>query len=153
MHQTDRLAHGIDNENGAAVSDINSETNARLIRDQAVTIVETIIPGRRLIDHADPRAMHLLSGNERRAAEPVFSPNFTMNAIQARQRFHFVVRHLQAGNTQSEAVNDIGPRLQRRKMLSRELTLVHLPELVLLVLVAWTGCRLPAGLCSGGPGF
>lgn len=135
MHQTDRIAHGIDYENGAAVSDINSETNAPLIRDQAITTVETSIPGGRLIDDAETRAMHLLRGYERRTVEPVFSPDFPMNPVQSSQRFHFVVRHLDAGNTQSETVNDTGQTLQHRKMFSRKLTRVHFPEVVRVVRV------------------
>jgi hypothetical protein len=41
-------------------------------------------------------------------------------------------------------VNDVGQHAKRRKMFSRKLTLVHLPELVRVVLVVRTGCLSPA---------
>lgn len=144
MHQADRIAHWIDNENGATIGDINSKANAALICDQAVATVEALVPCGRLIDNTDARAVHLLRGHERRVTEPVFSSDFPMNAVQARERLHFVVRHFDAGNTLDETVNDVGQHAERRKMFSRKLTLVHLPELVRVVLVVRTGCLSPA---------
>ena len=64
MHQTDRIAYGIDDENGATIGDINAEANAALICDQAVTTVETFFLCRRFSNDPDALSMHLLRGNE-----------------------------------------------------------------------------------------
>ena len=106
MDQADRVAHGIDEINGAAIGDINAEADAALVCDQAITTVEALVPGGRPIDNGDALAMHLLRGNEGRAAKPVCRSDFPMNAVQPRERFHFIVRHLDAGDAQGETVND-----------------------------------------------
>jgi hypothetical protein len=54
--------------------------------------------------------MNLLRGNKRSGAESMFSSNFPMNAIEARERFRLVERHLDAWRPQSETVNDPGQR-------------------------------------------
>lgn len=144
MYQTDRIADGIDDENSTAISDINAEANATLVCDQSVTTVETLVSRGWLIDNTDTLSMHLLRGNERRAAEPVCSPDFPMNAVQPGERLHFVMRHFDSGDTQGKTVNQIRPRAERRKMFSRELTCVHLPEVVVRERVVCTGSRMPA---------
>jgi hypothetical protein len=63
----------------------------------------------------------------------MLSSNFSMNDIQARERFRLVVRHLNARHPQGETVNDLGQRAQRRELFSRKLILVHLPEVVVRV--------------------
>jgi hypothetical protein len=90
--------------------------------------------------------MHLLRGDERRAAEPVGFSDFPMNAVQACERLHFVMRHFNAGNAQGETVHQFRQRAERRKLFSRELTCVHLPEVVVRVrvVVVRTGCLSPA---------
>ena len=118
MHQPDRTEALIDQINRAAIGDVNTEANAALICDQAITTVETFVRRGRLTDNADTRTVHLLRGYEWRLAEPVFSSNFPMDAVQSSQRFHFVVRHLDAGNTQRETVNDAGERLKGRELFS-----------------------------------
>jgi hypothetical protein len=147
MHQAYRRADGIGKVNGATIGDVNSEAKAALICDQAVTTVETLVPCSRPIDNTDARTVYLLRGHERRAAEPVFSPDFPMNTIQSSQRFHLVVRHLDAGDAQSESVNGVGQRSKRLEMFSRKLTCVHLPEVVRVVRVVRltsTGVLSPA---------
>jgi hypothetical protein len=144
MHQTDRVADWIDQVNGATIGDVNSETNAALICDQAVATVETFVRCGRLIDNPDARTVHLLRGYERRVAEPVFSSNFPMDAVQSSQRFHFVVRHLDAGNTQSETVNDTWQRPKRWELFSRKLSGVHFPEGERKLRLVSTGVRIPA---------
>ena len=62
------------------------------------------------IDHTDALSVHLLRGNERRAAESMFASDFPMNAVQSGQRFHLIMRHLDAGDAQSETVNEAGQR-------------------------------------------
>ena len=118
VHQTDRIADRIDEVNSATIGDVNSETNAALISNQAVTAVETFVSRDRLIDNTDARTMHLLRSHEGRDAEPMFSPDFPMSSVQPSQRFRFVVRHFDAGDTQGETVNDVGQHAKRRKMFS-----------------------------------
>ena len=91
MHEPDRIARGIDKVNGATIGNINSEANTALVCDQAITTVETLVPRDRLIDNSDAVSMHLLRGDKRRAAEPVGSSDSSMNAVQARQRLHFIM--------------------------------------------------------------
>ena len=144
MHQAYRIADGVGEIYGAAISDINAEANAALICDQAITTVETFVLCGRLIDNPDALSVYLLRGHERRAAESMFPSNFPMNAVQPRERFHFIVRHLELGDTQCETVNDVVQRVERRELLSRKLTCVHLPEVVREERVVPTGVRIPA---------
>ena len=133
MHQSDNKANGVDEIDGAAIRHIDSETNATLVCNQSIAGVETFVLTDRPIDHTDSRTVHLLSRQERCAAKSIFLPDFSMDAIERRERFRFVARHLDAGHTQRETVNDIRPRLERREFLSRKLTVAHLPEVVVRV--------------------
>lgn len=148
MHQTNRIAYGIDDENGATISNINAEANAALICDQPIKTVETFVPCGRRMDNTDALSVHLLRGNERRAAKSMFLSDFPMNAVQPSERFHFIMRQLDIGDTQCETVNDVVQRAERRELFSRKLPCVHLPEMVVrvvrVVLVVWTGCLSPA---------
>lgn len=148
MHQPDRTEALIDQINRAAIGDVNAETNAALICDQAIAISEAFVLGNCAIDNGAAISMNLLRRNERRGAEAILSSNFPMNAVQTRERFRLVERHLDARHTQRETVRDLGQRIQRREMFSRKLTLVHLPEVVVRVVrvdvLAGIGGRLPA---------
>lgn len=145
MDQADRVANGIGKINGAAIGDVNAEANAPLVCDQAITTVETLVPCGRLIDNTNTLSMHLLRGNERCAAESVCASDFPMNAVQPRERLHFIMRHFDAGNTQGETMHQIGQRAERLELFSRELTCAHLLEVVVRVRVlVWTGCLSPA---------
>ena len=135
MHQTEGTGHRVDDENRATVSHVNAEANLALIRDQTVTSIETLVLRCLLIDHTNARPVNLLGGNEGRAIESMFPPDFAMDAVQPRQRFHLVVRHLEARSTQGEAVDNARLRAQGREMFRRNRTLVHLPELVRVVRV------------------
>ena len=153
MHQTNRIADGIDDENGAAIGDINAEANAALICDQAVTTVQTFVLCGRLVDNTNALSVHLLRGNERRTAESVFPSDLPMNTVQPSERFHFIVRHLDIGDTQCETVNDVVQRAKRRELLSRKLTCVHLLEVVWEERRVWTDVRVPAPFNGSGDGF
>jgi hypothetical protein len=130
MYEANRIAYGIDDENGAAISNINAETNVALICDQAITTAETFVRCGRLMDNTDAPAVHLLGGNERRTAESMSLSDFAMNGVQPGEGFYFIVRELDIGDTQGETVNDIVERAERRKLFNRKLTCVHLPEVV-----------------------
>lgn len=114
MHQTNRLADGIDEENGAAIGDINAEAKAALVCDQTITTLEAFVLCGRLGNDPDAISVHLLRGNEWRGAEPVFLADLLMNAVQSSERFRFIMRHLDAGDTQSKTMNDAGERAERR---------------------------------------
>lgn len=152
MHQTDRMVYGIDHENGAAIGDVNAKANTFLICDQAITTIETLITCRGRIDDADAFFMHLLRGDERRAAKSMGLPDFPVNAVQPGERFRFIVRQLDLGNTKSETVNNAAQRAERRELFSGKRTRVHLPEVVRECLV-WTGGLIPALFSSSGGGF
>jgi hypothetical protein len=91
MHQADRIAHGVHEINGAAIRDVNSDANAALICDQAIAALKTFVLAGRPIDNTNALSVHLLRGNEPRAAESMFAKDFPMNAVQPSKRFHFVM--------------------------------------------------------------
>jgi hypothetical protein len=53
-----------------------------------------------------------------------------MNTVQPSERFHFIVRHLDAGDTPGETVYDVVQPAERWELFSQKLTCVHLPEVV-----------------------
>ena len=67
MHQAKTATNGIDQIYRAAVRDVNSQADAGLIRDQPVTIRETVIGCNRFTDNGDLIAVNLLRGEERSA--------------------------------------------------------------------------------------
>src|SRR5213075_791749 len=97
---TNRVVDRIDDENGAAIGNINAEANAGLICNQAITTLETFVHCDRLMDNANAVSVHLLRRNERRAAEPMCSSDFTVNAVQPSERLQFIVRHLNLRDAQ-----------------------------------------------------
>ena len=136
MDKADRFSSGIGKVNSAAISDVNSEANARSIRDQAVTAFKTGGVAGLVVDKPDPVPVHLLRGNERRGTKPLFSPNFPMNTVQPRECLHFVAGHLDTGHPQGETVNKPGKRTESLELFSRKLTCVHLlPRVVRVVVV------------------
>lgn len=153
MHQADRIAHGIGEINGAAIRDVNAEAKAALICDQAITAVKTLVLRGRPIDKTDALSVHLLRDNEGRAAESMSPPDFPMNAVQPSERFHFIVRHLDIGDTQCETVNDVVQRAERRELFSRKLSCVHLLEFVRVERLVSTVVRIPARFNGSGVGF
>ena len=146
MHEADRAPRGINDENRTAIGDVNAETGAPLFCDQAITTFETLVSRSQLIDNSDSLSVHLLRGEERSSAEPVGFSDFPMNAVQARERLHFVMGHFNAGDAQGETMHQIRQRAERRELFSRELTCVHLPEVVVRVrvVVVRIGCLSPA---------
>jgi len=126
MDQADRLPNGIDQINRAAIGDVNTQANAGLVCDQAVTAVNAFIIRDWFIENADAIPMNLLRRYERRPAQSGANPYLTMNRIQPGQRLCLVVRNLHARETRRKTVNHFRPRRQRRELLSRKLTRLHL---------------------------
>ena len=153
MNQADRGADGVGEINRAAIGDINAEANAALICDQAITTVEALVPWVRLVDSSDALSVDLLRGDERRAAESMSPPDFPVNAVQPSERFRFVVRQLDIGDTACEAVHDVVQCIERRELFSRKLTCVHLPEVVREERLVSTGFLIPAPFNCSGVGF
>jgi len=147
------MSHRIDQKNRATIRDVDSEANGSLIGDQSITTVEALVRRHLAVDDADALSMHLLRGNERRAAEPMSPPDFPVNAVQPGERFLFIVRHLDICDTQGETVDDPRQTGERRKLFSRKLTCVHLPEVVRVERSVPTGFRIPAPFNSSGAGF
>lgn len=157
MHEANRASHRIYQINRTAIGDVNAETNAALICDQTITIRKAFVRGHGLVDHRDILSMHLLRGYERRGVQSFPASNFSVNTIQPRQRFRFVLRHFETGHSQGETVRDLWQRAERAKLFSRKLTFAHLLPVVVrvrvVVVLCWTGGRLPARFSSSGPGF
>ena len=153
MHQADRSADWVREINCAAIGDINTEANAALICNQAITTVETFVLCGRLVDNTNALSVDLLRGNERRAAEPMSLPDFPVNTVQPSERFRFVVRQLDIGDTTCETVHHVGQRIERRELFSRKLTRVHFPEYVREERSLPTGFRIPAPFNCSGVGF
>lgn len=151
MHQPNRATHRIDQINRAAIRHVDAETNATLIRNQAITTIKAFVSGDGIIDNRHAIPMHLLRGDEWRGAEAVLGSDFAMNAIQPGERFRFVVRHLDPRHPQGETVRDLRQSAERGELFSRKLT--HLLPVVVRVVVRCTGGRLPARFNSSGLGF
>lgn len=128
MHKPDRTEALIDQINRAAIGNVNAETDAALICDQPIATFEAFALRHRAIDNRDAISVDLPRGNERRRTESMLRPDFAMNTVQTRASLRLLVRHLETGDTQGEAVNDIGERTQRWEMFRRNLAGVHLPD-------------------------
>ena len=126
MHQTYRRVDGVNEINSATIGDIDAEANAALICYQAITTVETFVLRDRLMDNTDTLSVHLLRCDERRAAESISLSDFTVNAVQPRERLQFIMRHLDIRDAQGKSMDDIGQRAERWELLSQKLTCVHL---------------------------
>ena len=71
----------------------------------------------------------------------------SMDLVQPRERFRFVVRHFNAESTKGEAVSNFRQRTERGKMFDRKRSLAHLlpvVRVVRVVVVICAGWRLPA---------
>jgi hypothetical protein len=135
MHQANGAATRIGEKNRAAISDVDAQANAALIRDQSIVVLETFVSTDGCIDDTNLFSVDLLRGNERQLSETVFAADFPMHAVQPGERFRFVLRHLEAGHAQRESVNDARQCAQGLKLFSRKLTVAHLPEVVVRVVV------------------
>ena len=69
VHQPDAVPNWIEKIYRAAIGDVNSKRDAALIRNQAITLGETLFGLHGRVDHCDAIAMHLLCGKERRMFE------------------------------------------------------------------------------------
>lgn len=100
--------------------------------------------------------MHLLRGDERRRSDAARCSDLAVHAIQPRERFRLVVRHLDSRHAQGEAMHELRQLAKRAKLFSRTLTFAHLLPVVVRVVVrvlVSTGGRLPARFSSRGPGL
>jgi hypothetical protein len=106
MHQANGAANRIDEENGTAIGNVDAQANAVLIGDQSIAVLEAFVsPGGRL-DNSDLVPVDLLRGDEWHISETTLAANFPVDAVQARERFRLVVRHLEVRHAQGESVHD-----------------------------------------------
>jgi hypothetical protein len=82
MNKTNRAAHWINDENGAAIRDINPQGNAALICDKSIRAIEAPRFLERLLDHSDSIPMHLLSRGESHSVEAQTLAKISMNLIE-----------------------------------------------------------------------
>jgi hypothetical protein len=99
VNKANGVANRIDDVNRAAISDVNSETNSALIRNQSVAILETIIFLSHCPHDLDMFPVDLLRSHKRDPSETMFAADFPMDVVKPRQRFRFIVRHLDARHT------------------------------------------------------
>src|SRR3982075_3444888 len=98
MHETNRAADWIGKVNGTTIGNVDAVAEAAPIRNQSITVRETVVFAHHRIDDADLFSMDLLRGDKRHRIEAVLASDFSMNAIEPRQRFRFIVRHLDPGH-------------------------------------------------------
>ena len=148
MNQPDGAPDRIGDVNGATISDVDPETNAALVRDDSIAVLETMIGHGCRPDGGNLFPVDLLRRHEGHPADPMTASDFPVNAVQPRERFRLVVRHLEAGHAQGKAVRQIGHSVQRGKMLGRERNAGHfglvVVRVVVVVVLVVTGGRLPA---------
>ena len=100
-----RLAHRIDEKNGAAVCDVNAERNAALVRHKTIATGEAFIVLEHAIDHGDFVAMNLLRGNERVSGEPIFRSCRAVNTLETAQCFRLILGDIDPGNAPDKTMD------------------------------------------------
>ena len=150
MREANHASNRIDEENRAAISDVNAEANAALVCNHSIAILEAFVFPDGRLDNSDLVPVDLLRGDEWHISKTTLAANFSVDTVQARERFRLVVRHLEARHAQGESVHDTRQRAEDGKLFSRKLTLAHLPEgivrvvRVVVVVLLGTGGRFPA---------
>lgn len=107
VHKANGAAMSIGEINGTAISDINPETDIRLICDEAVAILEAVVARQRRLDDSDLISVNLPRGSKGVAFEAELAPRATMHLVEIRQHHRFVVRQLDAGNTPHKTVRQL----------------------------------------------
>jgi hypothetical protein len=110
MDETDRWADWVNQINGTAIRDVNAEANSSPISYKAVAALKATVCRYCRIDVRHISAVNLLRRDERHHSEAMRITDLAVQAIQPRQCFRLVVRHLDAGHAQRETVNDARQR-------------------------------------------
>ena len=115
MQKRDDAALGIDEEDGAAVGDMDAQADARIYGDKAIRVRH----GRRAprIDDSDFRAVDLLRADEDAVSEPGAVTGFGVKFIKACQCGFALHFHIEPRNAPDKAVPDGGDFSERGKDL------------------------------------
>ena len=121
VDQTDSAEVAINEIKGAAIGDVDAETNIALVGNQSIAISEATIVGERRIDDGDFVSMHLLRRNKRTLLQAKFAPRAPMNFVETIEHNGFVVRQFDAGNAPNKPVgylelSERGKSLERKKV-------------------------------------
>ena len=126
VYKTDRRRFWIDDVNSTTVSDVDTECDAALIRDQAVAAGEFAAhrAAAAIIDNCDFVSVNLLSGEKRPVADTDRVANFAMRGVEPLQHFGFVMprrRGVDAGNSMRENVAADSDSAQRGKLFKGQM--------------------------------
>jgi hypothetical protein len=108
MHQANHASNGINEVNRAAIGYVNAEAKAALICDKPVALLEALVSADSRIDNTDLFPVDLLRCDEWHIGKTAFAADLPVDAVQSRERFRLIVRHLKAGHAQGESVDDAG---------------------------------------------
>ncbi|MEY2480991.1 MAG: hypothetical protein QOI04_1918 [Verrucomicrobiota bacterium] len=123
MHEADRRCFWIDNKNGAAISDINAETNFPLIGDESVAAGEAIAGSDRSINDRYFIPVNLFGREKGKCFELERLFDLAMNGVESRERFRFVTRDFNPGNAPDECVPANG--IERRKFFDDVMSILQ----------------------------
>jgi hypothetical protein len=112
----------IENVNRAAVSDVNTEHDTALIRDDAIAAAE--FTAHRIvataIDNCDLVSVNLLRREQPPIANADGVANFVMRGLEPLQYFCLIVRNVDARNSLRKSVSADSDGAQRWKLLERK---------------------------------
>lgn len=119
MNKAETTAHRIDQINGAAIGDVDSKANVRLIGDQPIAFAEAKIFVERMIGYGNSVSVNLFCGEKGKIIESKRSAHLRMHAIEPIERLGFVDRDVDAGNAMNKGMraNIAG---ERSKALERK---------------------------------
>ena len=115
MNKPNRASHRINDKNGAAIRDINPQSNAALTCDKAIGAIEAPVLEERLFNHCGFIPVHLLSGGKRHSAKPETLAKIAMDLSEPGQRLLPVGHNVDSGDSANEPVPDGSERLQGGK--------------------------------------
>lgn len=117
MNKTDRTSHSIDDENGAAIRNVNSQSNAALVCDQPIHAIKAPAFVKRLRNDGNPVPVHLFRRRESHLAQPETLTKSAVKLIEPGQRLRAISHNVDSRNSADEPVPDRSERLQRGEKL------------------------------------
>jgi hypothetical protein len=119
MNEANGTSRRINDENGAAIRDINPESDATLICDETIGTIETAVFLERLPNQRVLVPMHLLSRGERHSAKPETLAKIPMNLIQPGQRLRSIGDNINPVDSANESVPNGSESLQGGEKFQR----------------------------------
>ena len=119
MDKAKAAPHRIDQIDSAAIGNINSEANVGLIAEETIAAGKAAVRAHSPIDHRQSMAVHLFCRKEFAICQAKHGAHFSMHGIEPRQRFRFVVAHVNARHPSNESMAKKIARFQRGKSFDR----------------------------------